>query len=133
MKLSAARETYYSHSGNASTAARQIAFAGIAVVWIFNQPNAGRPIELPELLMSALLLLCTSLALDLMQYSLSAAVWGYYSRSKERELGLTFPLFPAGNPLAHQRIARSLPGKQRVHDGFFLRLETNRSGGRHAR
>ena len=86
MKLTAARECYYSHSGNASAAARQIAFAGIAVVWVFNQPQSGAPIGLPEQLKTVLFLLCIALALDLLQYSISTAVWGFYSRYKEKEL-----------------------------------------------
>ena len=86
MKLSAARECYYSHSGNASAAARQIAFAGIAVVWVFNQPSADRTLNLPEQLVGALLLLCITLALDLLQYTFSTATWGFWSRRKEKLL-----------------------------------------------
>ena len=67
MKLSAVRDCYYSHSGNASAAARQIAFAGIAVVWVFNQPVTNHTLNLPEQLVSALLFLCAALALDLLQ------------------------------------------------------------------
>lgn len=86
MKLSEARDCYYSHSGSASAAARQIAFAGIAVVWVFNQPQSGYPIGLPQPLVAVLLLLCTTLAFDLLQYALSTAVWGFYSRLKEKQL-----------------------------------------------
>jgi hypothetical protein len=74
MKLSEARECYYSHSGNASAAARQIAFAGIAVVWVFNQPQSGQLLALPDALVMVLLLLCATLACDLLQYAFSAAV-----------------------------------------------------------
>ena len=35
MKLSDYRETYYEFSGKASDVTRQLAFAGIAIVWIF--------------------------------------------------------------------------------------------------
>ena len=83
MKLSAARDCYYSHTGNASAAARQIAFAGIAVVWVFNQPQSNKLIYLPDELITVLLLLCITLAFDLLQYTFSSAVWGIYSRFKE--------------------------------------------------
>ena len=86
MKLSEARECYYSHSGNASAAARQIAFAGIAVVWVFNQPQSSQPLALSEPLRIVLLLLCATLAFDLLQYAFSTAVWGFYSRYKEKQL-----------------------------------------------
>jgi hypothetical protein len=98
MRLSAARECYYSHSGNASAAARQIAFAGIAVVWVFNQPQSGNPIGLPEQLVVVLLLLCATLAFDLLQYSLSTAIWGFYSRRKEKELRHKFHDDPSIEP-----------------------------------
>ena len=90
MKLSQARECYYSHSSNASAAARQIAFAGIAVIWVFNQPQTGHPISLPASLLFVLVLLCAALAFDLLQYSLSAAIWGFYSRYKEKQLNHQF-------------------------------------------
>ena len=86
MKLAQARECYYSHSGSASAAARQIAFAGIAVVWVFNQPQASRVVVLPDPLVVVLLLLCCTLAFDLLQYTLSTAAWGIYSRHKEVQL-----------------------------------------------
>ncbi|MCC5070049.1 hypothetical protein LLE67_19795 [Xanthomonas campestris] len=90
MKLTAARECYYSHSGNASAAARQIAFAGIAVVWVFNRPLADKKLNLPDELVIVLLMLCIALACDLLQYSSSAALWGYWSRRKEKELQREF-------------------------------------------
>jgi hypothetical protein len=98
VKLSAARECYYSHSGNASAATRQIAFAGIAVVWVFNQPQAGNPIGLPEQLVVVLLFLCATLAFDLLQYSLSTAIWGFYSRRKEKEFRHKFHDDPSIEP-----------------------------------
>ena len=101
MKLSAARECYYSHSSNASTAARQIAFADIAVVWVFNQSQSDQPIDLPQQLIIVLLFLCATLAFDLLQYVLSAAVWGFYSRYKEKELGHHFHNDPSIEPPHH--------------------------------
>ena len=98
MKLSEARECYYSHSGNASSAARQIAFAGIAVVWVFNQPQTGQPVLIPDGLLLALLLLCVTLAFDLLQYTLSAMTWGFYHRFKEKQLKHNFHNDPVVEP-----------------------------------
>lgn len=90
MKLSAARDCYYTFSGNASSVSRQVAFAGIAVVWVFNQPQSDSPIYLPHSLSSVLLFLCFTLALDLLQYTVSTAIWGLYSRHKEKQLSHRF-------------------------------------------
>lgn len=100
MKLSEARKSYYNHSGSASAVARQIAFAGIAMVWVFNQPQTGHPIGLSSQLSLALLLLCASLAADLLQYTLSAAIWGFYARRKEKELRHRFHEDPDIEPPA---------------------------------
>ncbi|SSM86529.1 Uncharacterised protein [Acinetobacter baumannii] len=86
MKLSVARENYYCHSAAASAAARQLAFAGIAAVWVFNQPQDQPGIALPQVLTWAMILLCFSLACDLLQYASSSAIWGYFHRIKEKEL-----------------------------------------------
>jgi hypothetical protein len=83
MKLSQAREAYYAHSGSASSNSRQIAFAGIAVIWLFNSPSELRPIALPEELIFVALLLVISLALDLMQYVFASLIWGAFSRIVE--------------------------------------------------
>lgn len=86
MKLSEAKENYYCHSAAASTAARQLAFAGIAAVWVFNQPQDQPGIALPQILTWAMILLCFSLACDLLQYASSSAIWGYFHRIEEKEL-----------------------------------------------
>ncbi|MEE6229226.1 hypothetical protein [Stenotrophomonas maltophilia] len=86
MKLSVARENYYCHSAAASAAARQLAFAGIAAVWVFNQPQDQPGIALPQVLTWAMILPCFSLACDLLQYASSSAIWGYFHRIKEKEL-----------------------------------------------
>ena len=100
MKLSAARDCYYSHSGNASAAARQIAFAGIAVVWVFNRPLASRTINLPDELVGVLLSLCIALAFDLLQYTFSTATWGFWSRRKEKQFKHKFHDDPSVEPPA---------------------------------
>ena len=101
MKLSYARECYYSHSGNASSSARQAAFAGIALVWVFNQPTVQDPINLASSLVFALLLLAASLLLDLLQYISSAAIWGFYSRRVEKQLSHRYHEDPDISPPAY--------------------------------
>ena len=83
MKLSDCRATYYEMSGSASTVTRQAAFAGIALVWIFNS-KADQKITLPEELLWPTLFLVICLACDLLHYILSAAIWGFYQRFREK-------------------------------------------------
>lgn len=83
MNLSGYRETYYGFSGSASAVTRQAAFAGIALVWIFNT-RGGETITLPQELLWPTLFLVACLACDLLQYIYSAAIWGFYHRHLEK-------------------------------------------------
>jgi hypothetical protein len=85
VKLSAAREAYYTHSGKASDVARSLAFAGIAVAWLF-RTGEGAAARLDSKFLPAVLFLVIALALDLLQYVSQAFVWGAYHRWKERKL-----------------------------------------------
>lgn len=86
MKLSDYRDAYYTHSGTASSVARQAAFAGIALIWIFNS-KTGDEILLPVQLLWPTLFLIVGLGLDLLQYVVASAIWGVFHRIKEKELG----------------------------------------------
>jgi hypothetical protein len=68
------RESFYTFSGKASDAARQLAFAGIAVVWLFNKPRDAA-ILLPGALLVALFFFVTALALDLIHYAVGSLIW----------------------------------------------------------
>lgn len=83
MNLQNARDNYYFHTGKVSDIARQLAFAAIAVIWIFNAGN-GTSIALPKELLQPLKLIVACLALDLFQYIFSAIIWGFFHRMKER-------------------------------------------------
>jgi hypothetical protein len=89
VKLADFKNDYYIHSGSASLVSRQISFAGIAVVWIFKS-DSSEGLALPETLMIPLFLLLLSLAFDLMQYTVSAAIWGIFHRCKENEFGVGY-------------------------------------------
>lgn len=83
MKLADARETYYTQSAKASDVARQLGFAGIAIIWIFNK-GADDQVALPSLLIWAGLFIAIGLAADFLHYALAAAIWGAFHRMKER-------------------------------------------------
>ena len=95
IKLKDVKEAYEELSGKASEVVRQLAFAGIGVVWIFNRSNDTGALnnsccrnvsnlvgecndigfDIPEGLMSALFLLCLAVAIDLLQYTVSTGIW----------------------------------------------------------
>jgi len=84
VKLSEAQEIYADHSRQASTVCRQLAFAGIAIIWIFRNvaQEPGEPLLGREFLGPGLLIV-VALAADLLQYSWASAAWGIYSRQME--------------------------------------------------
>lgn len=82
MKLSDYQNTYYEFSGNASNVARQIAFAGIALIWIFKK-DSGTGFSLPNELLWPALFLIIGLTADLLQYISSSVVWGVFHRTNE--------------------------------------------------
>lgn len=84
MKVQTARDCYQESTAKASDIVRQLALAGIAVVWIF---KVGTGIYIfPSSLLSALEWFCITLGLDLAQYVVKAATWGIFQRMKERQL-----------------------------------------------
>ena len=85
MKLSTAQDAHYTHSGTASTVARQMAFAGIAIVWLFNGADLPGAITLPPPLMLATLLLALSLSFDLLQYLIATLIWSQFARRIEKK------------------------------------------------
>jgi hypothetical protein len=83
--LKEARDCYYETSGKASEISRQLAFAGIAVIWIFKNGPDGNP-TIPNDLILAAALFVLALALDFTHYVVKALIWGVYSRYKEKSL-----------------------------------------------
>ena len=87
MNLADYRASYYELSGKASDVARQLAFAGIALIWIFHQ-SGGNPIAIPPLLILPAALFICGLGFDLLQYAGGALIWGVFHRYQEKRLGV---------------------------------------------
>jgi hypothetical protein len=83
--LSDYRQDYYWFSGKTSDIARQLALAGIVVIWIFRTGNNSKP-QLPSELLLPLFLLVTGLALDLLHYIVATIIWGSFQRHYEKKL-----------------------------------------------
>lgn len=84
-KLSEFRAAYYDFSAKASEVSRQLAFAGIAIVWVFRRENAGVPAVPPDLVLPTLLL-AAGLAFDLLHYVVATVMWGTFTRQREKRL-----------------------------------------------
>jgi hypothetical protein len=76
------RDYYYDHSAKASEIQRQIAFAGIAVIWIF-RTGSGVDYRIPLQLITSTILFVASLASAFLQYLTASIMWGLYTRIKE--------------------------------------------------
>jgi len=73
------RQTFYEFSGKASDATRQLAFAAIAVIWLFKKDTPQGQLSIPYLFVPGILVVA-ALTADLLQYSVGAGIWYTYYR-----------------------------------------------------
>lgn len=83
MKLEEYKEDSYAFAKSASDVIRQLAFAGIAVIWIFKVDKRGEHL-IPEELFTPLLFMVITLACDLLQYLISSIIWSRFFRYHEK-------------------------------------------------
>src|SRR5213595_3623097 len=88
MKLENVREAYYFYTGKTSEIIRQLALAGIALVWIFKTGDEKNPGIAGDLLLPAILIVIV-LTLDLLQYVAGSVTWDIFMRIKENEEEIT--------------------------------------------
>ena len=82
--VATSREEYYGFSAKASEIVRQLALAGVALIWVFRiDRSSGVDALHPGLRVPAVLII-GSLACDLLQYVYGAAAWGIFTRLKEK-------------------------------------------------
>lgn len=93
MKLEDFKNDYYWYSGKASDIARHLAFAGIAIIWIFRVSTATH-VSIPSCLLLPLLLFGLTLAADLLQYVTATFIWGVFHQYHEQKE----PDDPSHNP-----------------------------------
>jgi hypothetical protein len=91
MKVKDYKKEYQEFSGKLSDNTRKLAFAGIAVVWIFKQGKNGTFI-LPDLLKLAMLMFVITLSFDLLQYIYQTIIWGIFHRYYETKFGEDYEL-----------------------------------------
>ena len=83
MKLSEYKSDYYQYSGLASSATRQLALAGIALIWVFKTQSDNGTYILPNTLIYPAIGLIVSLGSDLLQYVFGTVIWGLFHRYHE--------------------------------------------------
>jgi len=83
MKLQGYRDEFGVFSGKASDVSRQLAFAGIALIWIFKIDSSGHTTVPPKLIWPGVLIVA-SLTLDLFQYFVGSVIWRCYYRALEK-------------------------------------------------
>lgn len=79
------RQTSYEFSGKASDISRQLAFAAIAVIWLFKTDTPTGHISIPPELIFPGTLIVAALALDLLQYFAAYLIWRVYYLYLERK------------------------------------------------
>lgn len=85
MKIQDYREAYYAFSKQVSDIIRQLALAGLGVVWILKPtPVPGINAQFPMDLLWPSLALLIALALDLLQYITASIIWRLQYRALER-------------------------------------------------
>jgi hypothetical protein len=82
MKLEDCRNAYYEFSRKTCEISRNLAFAGVAVVWLFREVVNTAP-SFPVPLRPALFFLASTLALNLLHAISGTIIWGTYHRVLE--------------------------------------------------
>jgi hypothetical protein len=84
MKLSGYLDAYYLFTGKLSDINRQMAFAGIALIWIFKETDGTEVYICHELILPSIIL-ALALGLDLFQYIYQSIAWGIFHRYHEKK------------------------------------------------
>ena len=89
ISLDEVRTTYYAATGKTSDIVRQLAFAGIAFIWVFSGGNVVSAshghLAVPGDLENAGICFVIALALDLIQYAYRSAAFGIAQWNREKQ------------------------------------------------
>ena len=75
MKIEELRDAYYEASGKVSDISKQLAFAGIAVIWVLKVGTKAGGIPFSSELIPLLYVFVVALTLDYLQYLYKTIVW----------------------------------------------------------
>ncbi len=90
MKVHEMRDAYYEASGKVSDISRQLAFAGIAVIWVLKVGSKSGGIPFSTELVIPLYCFVAALGFDLLQYVYKSIVWAalnyyHWDRCKDNQ------------------------------------------------
>ena len=83
MKIKEVRKLVDTFTSKASELSRQLAFAGVAVIWIFK--NSSQNAVIPDDLVLPLFLLVLTLTFDFLQYVFGSIEWSIFSHIQENK------------------------------------------------
>ena len=75
---------YERHTGKASDVARQLAFAGLGLVWLLRDSNSDTSHLIPNELVNPSGCILLALVFDLAQYTVASTKWYRFLRKRER-------------------------------------------------
>lgn len=110
--INRAFSNYEYYTGKASENVRNLAFSGIAIIWIFTKTQDG--ISIPQSLKTPLILLCITLMLDFLQYVWGGLVWWIKAKQSEKKL--------EENDKYEPQINKWIPNS--IHLFYFLKVLT---------
>jgi hypothetical protein len=87
MKIKQVRANVDTFTGKASELCRQLALAGIAVVWVFK--NSGDRNVIPDDFLLPIFLLVLTLAFDFLQYVAGSIEWMIFNHIQENKYSCT--------------------------------------------
>ncbi len=84
MQLKSYLKDYHEFSGKASDISRQLAFAALAIIWIFKGEGTQKLI-IPSLLVKSGAYISVALLLDFLQYVISSIIWKTFHAYHEKK------------------------------------------------
>lgn len=84
MTLDDTKKAYEDLTGKASDIVRQLSLGGIALIWLFRL-GTDKAFTLEISLLRAALFIFLALTFDFLQYLVSASIWFWFFRKKEKE------------------------------------------------
>ena len=83
MTLQEYRDKSYVFSGKLSANVKQLAFGGIAIVWMFKTSEKGVD-TLPQILLISIIFIVLTLVIDSLQYYIGATSWDKFCNEQEK-------------------------------------------------
>ena len=88
MKLQDYRQLFYDQAKKTSDVVRNLAFVGVAIIWVFKKETDTGQIIISATFSYAGVFLIISFILDLLHCVIPTIIWDYFHKTKEKEKGV---------------------------------------------